>query len=420
MRPWRGAGWGVRRPAGASPPSPRPADPRPAVRSPEVATGPPARLAGVDLARGVALLGMMAAHVFDTFSDDGTPTAATVIAGGRSAATFALVAGVSLAFLSGGRRAVEGRARTAARAGIAVRAVLIGSVGLAIGEVSPEAVILTFYAGLFLLALPLLGLRFAALVGVAAALVVVAPLVLFAAAQVDLPSFDGDSPTVATLVGEPVGLVVGLLVTGYYPAIAYLAYICAGLAVGRLDLSCPRSAWRLLAWGSGLAVTAWAVSTLLLFRLGGLAHLADAAPSRLRGDAATSRILWDPDETGSWWWFALRAPHSGTPLDLLHTIGAALAVLGAALLLARVPVLARLLRPVAAAGSMALTLYTAHLLVLATGVLDDAPWVGYGLLVVPALAFATLWRRRRGPGPLEAIVSAAARRARRAVLARTG
>jgi uncharacterized membrane protein len=122
----------------------------------------PGRVIGVDVARGIALFGMMAVHVFATFDRHGTPTLATVLAGGRSATTFVLVAGVSLAFLSGAQRVVDGRARTAAAAGIVVRALLIGTIGLLLGyatDVSEIAVILPYYAVLFLLAIPLLGLR---------------------------------------------------------------------------------------------------------------------------------------------------------------------------------------------------------------------------------------------------------------------
>ena len=90
------------------------------------------RVIGVDVTRGLALLGMIAVHVFPTFHSRG-PSAATVIAGGRSAATFALVAGVSLAFLSGGRRAARGVEMTAARRGVVVRGVLVGAIGLACG-----------------------------------------------------------------------------------------------------------------------------------------------------------------------------------------------------------------------------------------------------------------------------------------------
>jgi uncharacterized membrane protein len=65
----------------------------------------PGRVVGVDVARGIALIGMMAVHIFATFDRHGTP----MLAKGRSATTVVLVAGVSLAFLSGGQRVVEGR-----------------------------------------------------------------------------------------------------------------------------------------------------------------------------------------------------------------------------------------------------------------------------------------------------------------------
>ena len=40
--------------------------------------------------------------------------------------------------------------------------------------------------------------------------------------------------------------------------------------------------------------------------------------------------------TTSWWWLVTRAPHAGTPLDLLGTIGGAAALLGAMLLLGHI------------------------------------------------------------------------------------
>jgi uncharacterized membrane protein YeiB len=129
-------------------------------------------------------------------------------------------------------------------------------------------------------------------------------------------------------------------------------------------------------------------------------------------------LLWDPEQTWSWWYFALPAPHSITPVDMAHTLGSAMAVLGAALLLSRVPVIARLLRPLAAAGAMTLTLYSGHLLVLATGVPRHTPGMTYFLLVIGALAFGSFWQRWLGQGPFERLVATAARRARQAVMAR--
>jgi uncharacterized membrane protein len=75
-----------------------------------------ARVTAVDVARGAALPGMMAMHTLDAFDDEGTPTTATLVAAGRSTATFVLVAGVSLAFMSGGRRVVQGQDRRRWRA----------------------------------------------------------------------------------------------------------------------------------------------------------------------------------------------------------------------------------------------------------------------------------------------------------------
>jgi uncharacterized membrane protein YeiB len=102
---------------------------------------------------------------------------------------------------------------------------------------------------------------------------------------------------------------------------------------------------------------------------------------------------------------------------MLSTLGSAIAVLGAVVLLCRLRVAQRLLRPVALAGAMTLTIYSAHVFVLAWVSTEDllALWLG---LVVGALVFAVLWSRWVGQGPLERLVAIPADRARRAVLAR--
>lgn len=379
------------------------------------------RLTGVDVARGLALFGMMATHVFDTFTDDNTVSGVTVVAAGRSAATFALLAGVSLAFLSGGRTAVRGGERRAVSAGLVVRAALIGAVGLALGSLGSDIdLILAFYALLFLLAIPLLGLSPKVLVALAAVLVAVGPVLLVAAAAAGVEFGERDDPTLVSLVTEPLGVLSQLLVTGEYPVVLYLAYLCVGLAVGRLDLGSARLAWWLLGVGLAMALTARAVSSVLLHQLGGLDRLVEQ--SGVRGDAAWVRtsLLWDADQGDSWWYLALAAPHSHTQLDLLHTVGSALAVLGASLLVTRVAGVQRLLAPLAAAGAITLTLYSAHVVVLWTEVLHKQMRLQYVLLVMGSLVLAVHWRRRHRHGPLEGVVTALSTRARRAVLARDG
>jgi hypothetical protein len=174
----------------------------------------------------------------------------------------------------------------------------------------------------------------------------------------------------------------------------------------------------LLAGGTVLAVAAWAASALLLGPGGGAAALGPALERRRYGTTPTD----------TWWWLAVDSPHSGSPLDLAHTTGTALAVLGAMLLLThpagsasssgcRPRVLAKVARqPVivpAALGAAPLTLYTLHVIGLAAhpgnGTDDVALWVTH-VLIATAIG-ALLWLAGHR-GPLEAVVSAAGRGAR--------
>jgi hypothetical protein len=310
-------------------------------------------------------------------------------------------------------------------AGVAVRALLIGVViGLPLGYVAGElTVILPYYGLLFLLAIPLLWLRPRTLARIAGALVVAGPLVLLASYRLGLrfPSGDDDNLnlTLGSPLTDPIGTVLALLVTGYFPAVVYLAYLCAGLAIGRLDLSSAKVAVRLLGGGLVLALTAWFASSVLLFHLGGLQHLQAAAQGGTNPARIRDAIVWDPQPVASWWWLVLRGHHSGTPFDMVHTLGVAMAVLGAALLVTRLRVARRLLWPVAVAGSMTLTLYSAHALVLNNwDLLDDNDLAFYLVQVAVAVAFAVGWHHFRGKGPLERLVAEASGRTRRTVATR--
>jgi uncharacterized membrane protein YeiB len=377
------------------------------------------RVLSVDIARGIALFSMLAANIYDVLDTNGNPTVAGMTVVGRSATMFAMVAGISVAFITGGRNPVQGDARRATRVGLGVRALMIGSIGLALGYGSGDLdVILPYYGLYFLLAIPLIGLRPRTLVCIAGGLVVVGPLMILGAASRGWEPLSGNSLTFTDLVTHPLDFVVELFVTGSYPAVIYMIYICAGLAIGRLDLSSSRVAARLLGGGLLLAAVAWFTSSALLFNFGGLQHLiavdgADGPPATVRNE-----IIWDADTMPSWWWLAVRSHHSGTPFDALQTLGVAVAVLGVLLLVSKIRVVRRVLWPVAVAGSMTLTIYSAHALVLGSGVLDDNDSALYALTVAGALVFAVVWRRLVGQGPLERIVSATAGRARRAAMTR--
>lgn len=358
------------------------------------------RLAGVDSARGLAVLGMVAVHVLPTTTDDGGPSVPGLIAGGRSSAAFAVLAGVGVAL------ATRGADRGRQRLRLVLRALLIGALGLQLGGLDTGvAVILAYYAVFFLLLLPFLGWPPRRLLATAAAVALVVPAVSFAVRS-GLSEPDFGNPTWSSL-SDPGRLALDLLLSGVYPALPWATYLLTGLAVGRLPLDRPATAVRVALAGAGLAVAAAAASALLLGPLGGYRalgallqlereELADALGTGLFGNVPTD----------SAWFLAVDAPHSSTTPDLVGTTGTALLALGVCLLLARWA--GPLLVPLAAVGSMPLSLYSLHLWVL--HVTDTSDPLRYYLLQVgTALVVAPLWRRAVGRGPLEAVLAAVAR-----------
>jgi uncharacterized membrane protein len=370
-----------------------------------------ARVIGVDVARGLALLGMIAVHIFDTLHGNNTPSKTQQVMAGHALATFVLLAGVSLTFIT--KRSRTGSLLPDAAA-LTIRALIITLIGLALNSaLDPDIeVILPYYGLMFLLAIPLLRRSSRVLIGISIGLVLLAPLVVLATFNTDLPV---DEPTLATLI-HPVELFSPLLVTGSYPIVAYMAFICLGMVIGRLDLSNRLVAVRLTVGGAVLAAGSWLLSTLILFQFGGLQHLRAAAPVKVSPHDAQNIILWDPDTVSSWWWLVERAPYTTTPFRMVHDLGIAMAWLGLSLLITRSQLARRALGPLAAAGAMTLTLYTAHVIVLeATSFLEDHPIQLFFVLVYIALSFAALWRQGGRRGPLEAAVTWASARSRRMV-----
>ena len=88
------------------------------------------RLAGIDAARGLALLGMMATHVLLTFERNAelTPTWVGLVFSGRASALFAVLAGIGLALSTGKQRPLQGPELSAARRGTALRALVVAAV----------------------------------------------------------------------------------------------------------------------------------------------------------------------------------------------------------------------------------------------------------------------------------------------------
>lgn len=351
-------------------------------------TVPPrgARLVGVDATRGLAVLGMFTAHVGSAGPDFWSGTGWFQVADGRSAATFALLAGLSAALLSGGsappgRRTgdpgdartdlgTDDAARTAwrfARVRILVRAALllpIGAVLIALG--TPVAVILPAYAVMFALLVPFLRVPPARLLAVAAAVAVVGPPVALVGRA--LLADTGAPP-------QPVDLLVG----EHYPVVVWFAYLLVGLAVGRQDLSSPTTTRRLAVVGAVALVAGYGTAAVGL--------------RALPPDALVLRALLTSE------------PHADTTPEVVGNVGVSLLVLAALLVLGRrAP---SLLAPLAATGALALTAYVVHVVAIAA-LGDDAVW-GPGstdlvAFVLVTLVATTAWRAVLGRGPLERLL----------------
>ena len=366
------------------------------------------RLQAVDAARGVALLGMMAVHVLPPTAAAGDVSWAHELARGRASAAFAVLAGVAIALSTGGTTPPTGRRWQGAAAGLLVRCVLIGLLGLALGEAdSGLAIILVYYALLFGLAAPLLGLPWRSLAGLAVGAALLVPTWSHVV-RADLPPLRGPSPRFADLAELPT-LLTELAVTGYYPALAWTTYLAAGLAVGRLDLRSTAVARRLLLVGIALAVSAHLLSAALVDHAVGTDGLRPTAADEIQHGTTP---------TSSGWWLTLAEPHSGTPLDLAATTGSALVLLGVALLLT--PLVGRAILPLAWVGGMTLTLYSLHVLAVAYDIDPDDAEQRYVTHVVAAFVIAAGWRSWWPRGPLEQLVSWPSRATARHVSSRAG
>jgi hypothetical protein len=353
---------------------------------------------------------MVAAHVLDERDVAGQIHPYVQLYAGRASALFAVLAGVSLALMSGGRTP---RADGRTVGGLVVRALLIAALGLALGELETGiAVILTYYGVLFLLGLPFLWLRAEQLFVLAAAWAVLSPV----ASQLirpELPERQYDSPTFGQLLDEPWHLLSELVLTGYYPALTWLAYLLLGLAIGRSDLRSRTVQGSLLVFGAAVAVLSSVVSWMLTGTAGVQAGLlpdagmfADVNTAYDLLDALAGGLYGTTPTGGSWAWLLVSAPHSGTPFDLLTTGGSAAFVIGLCLLLVTgLPHgLTRVVQVVFGAGAMTLTLYSLHVVMRTDAVPPPEVASSFPQHLVVLGGIGAIFAAAQWPGPLERAV----------------
>lgn len=434
----------------------------------------PPRITALDAARGIAVVGMISAHVLFAESFEwGQISTWADVANGRSSILFAVIAGVSLALMTGGRHAVTGESMRSARLRLLGRGAAVFGLGLLLELLNTGiAVILTVYGLLFIAAIPFLGIRRRTL-GVLISIGALCGPALLALLQV------------FTLF--PWGEGLGLVVFGTYPITVWMTFVLSGLLIGRSDLTRLRVQLVMLISGSVLCAVGYGAAAATESVLENLwkqmdpefADLYDAEPS-IEGweyadsddwysivspeeidfsslecevyaeddwitcapEGELSGISWEDDkdwyDEDEWYGEGLTwseyvdqvreaaplvaagmavldsSPHSGGTAEILGSGGLAVALLGLLLLIGRISALRWVMLPMAALGSMPLTAYCAH--VVLYGVMLS--WLGMGSVVLAwgiqigaLVAAALVWTALWGSGPLERLVAAVARRA---------
>lgn len=226
-----------------APSGPRFGSPRQRLRS----FGRPPRIIGLDVARALAVIGMVGAHVGRAdepwaWSDPGTWSD---IVNGRSAILFAVLAGISVAMVTGRTRRPEPAELPALRLRLVGRGAAIFAIGVLLELLGTGvAVILTVYGILYVAALPFLRWRLRNLWIATAALALAGPPLL---ALVMTLSPD--------LYGPGVSLVIGI-----YPLSVWITFLLAGLAIGRTDLAAVRTAVVLLVAGAVVSAIGYGVA----------------------------------------------------------------------------------------------------------------------------------------------------------------
>ena len=401
-----------------SPPPPRTSSESAGQVSPGPSMG---RLVGLDLARALAVFGMYIVHIAPMPSA-GNDLGSWVysLAEGRSSALFATLAGFSLMLIAGRLEPKTGLAGRQAKARIAIRAVILLALGTVLAMEYGDVIILAYYGVYFLLALLLVRLGAKRLAIIAAGIALVMPQLAFV-----LKMWLSDSVQQNINAYDPleklssVG-VLDLLLTGLYPTITWMAFVIAGMALARLDLTAATVQLRLAALGASLTVGAYGLAALLggtsaVLSFGGGGGPSSGSGAGSMGSGSMGSGSGGPVQSASDLLGAVS--HTGTTLDTIGCLGVAiLVIVGATVAIDRLPRLRRLAKPVIAVGTMSLTAYVGHFLAQsawpASGAGTTKSWVPVLTYILGAIVFAAIWSRFFRRGPLEYLLNAATRPAK--------
>lgn len=357
------------------------------------------RIHGIDLARAIAVLGMISAHLSSAEGETAPGQLMISVTDSLPSALFAVLAGVSLSLMGTGPAREGGQALATNRHRLLVRGLVVIGIGvvLLITQMSILVVLIPLGAAMILL-VPAIRARTSTLVTLAVSFLLAGP-----AAQVLFPGAMEQS----SLFG------------GSYPLLAWLGYVTIGILLHRLLIpaSVVAQVVVLVTGTVGTFFGIWLRDVLGMLGTdpAGTAQTYSSDPVALN----TAPVLLDPAA----YTFLSPEGHSGGLVDQLACIAASLAVIAASLLLTRSAAITRVLYPLRATGSMGLSVYVIHVVTASmvmggfTGgmipyeiIVEDYVFgaaypVALAITIVVAIVAASLWKLQFRRGPLETVVN---------------
>lgn len=347
------------------------------------------RIIGIDVARALAVIGMILVNFKLIFGHSGQSwlNHFSDIFDGKAAATFVVLAGVGLAFMtSTSHTSNDPMSWNKARIKIIKRALLLFIIGISYINIWP-ADILHFYGVYMLGALILIKTRPRYLLLAALVLILVYPGLMML--------FDYDTGwDFSTFKYQNFWSIKGffrnLFFNGFHPVVPWTGFMLIGIWYGRQNLNDVRFLKKSIIIGLALFVTLKLLSTILiqLFSEGN-----QKVANELRQVLGTS-------------------PMPPLPIYMLSGSCIAISIISACILVSSRFSYHPIIKTLVYTGQMALTFYVAHV-VLGVGLVEFFGnselgtyslnfSIAYALLFsMGCVAFALLWRRFCSIGPLE-------------------
>ena len=347
------------------------------------------RIIGVDVARALAVIGMIVVNFKTVFGAEESPLLKTIVSvfDGKAAATFVVLAGVGVAFMTNSamRNADKGKLKTA-RWRIGKRALFLFVVGLSYLWIWP-ADILHFYGVYMLLALAFIPASNRRILAAVAGMILSYPLLMMLVDYDTAWNFDTleyrDFWTISSFLRN-------LFYNGFHPVIPWAAFLLFGVWFGRQDLRNDAFVKKMLFVGSTTFIFVQLFSYGLLWFLSGGDPQAYAELEQVLGTS----------------------PMPPLPIYMVNGIASAVVIISSCILLARRIPTSFLIDALAKTGQLALTFYIAHV-IIGMGLVEsflDEPFGGYSiafslgyalLFSLACVVFALVWRKFFASGPLE-------------------